>query len=85
MYRPSSITTPATFRILIEHSEKLSELRTKHGLNPSVLMRILLDAYFDGVIPQADERIAQEIARTAGTLAATQVASNFESPNQTTV
>jgi hypothetical protein len=77
MFRPSTITIPVTFRILREHSEKLAELRTIHGLGPSVLMRTLLDAYFDGVIPAADERIAQEIARTNSAMAAKQVVENF--------
>jgi hypothetical protein len=40
-------------------------------------MRTLLDAYFDGVIPAADERIAQEIARTNSAMAAKQTIENF--------
>ena len=47
-------TTPRTFRIFKKHDNKLDELPYKN--NSSVLIRVLLDLYFDDKLPAAKMR-----------------------------
>ena len=63
MSAKNNLTTVTTIRILRTQAETLEQLRLKDGVSASVLVRVLLQEYFDGRIPQAEIAIAIEIER----------------------
>jgi hypothetical protein len=66
--RKSKITAPHTVRLRKDQIEDFKNL--PDGVNPSVLVRALLDAYKDGVVI-LDGFIALEMARTERALEST--------------
>lgn len=57
------LTVGTTIRILKTHAAALEQLRLKDGVAASVLVRVLLQEYFDGRIPQVEDAIALDLQR----------------------
>jgi hypothetical protein len=67
-----NLTVGTTIRILKTHAAALEQLRLKDGVAASVLVRVLLQEYFDGRIPQAEDAIALDLQRAKQALCSAQ-------------
>jgi hypothetical protein len=67
----SSTTKGTTIRISNEHYQKIEELRAR-GVTASGLISVLLQLYFDKLIPNVDMLIIHEIERRNEAFRATQ-------------
>ena len=75
----STITTTTTIRILRSQAAALKQFSATSGASASALMRVLLQEYFEGRIPQAAvllqaEKVRSEIALKSEQFGATKVA-----------
>ena len=71
MAKRSSVTTATTIRISNEHYEKLEQLRAR-GVSASGIVGVLLQLYFDKLIPNVDMLVIHEIERRNEAFRATQ-------------